>query len=294
MPARIPQSASHDVQISIQDLNDDIVRLRRTLAGMKPEDYSREIQELQAAVKQLAVKPNYLEPNEVFRASGAAHALGYVPDPGVTAGTVKYLREDATWVDLATPGTGLFVLKAGDTMSGPLIVTGSGYAVNPAGIKIGQYTSTVGYVQAPSGGSVQIWNDASYAIAAFSDDQSTTFYSTVTLTQASEYTPNFIINNTSAGNVGGYFKMQKFSASPADGDYLGLMVWQGYNDAATPEILNYGAIYTLSNDVSDGTEDGGLYFDVCANGTLTTQMNITDGQVYVVGTMTAQTVVDRP
>lgn len=43
-----------------------------------------------------------------FVASGASHAVGYVPDPGSTAGTTKFLREDATWVvpsgGSATPG----------------------------------------------------------------------------------------------------------------------------------------------------------------------------------------------
>jgi hypothetical protein len=33
----------------------------------------------------------------VFVASGASHAKGAVPDPGVTAGTTKFLREDASW-----------------------------------------------------------------------------------------------------------------------------------------------------------------------------------------------------
>ena len=40
----------------------------------------------------------------VMGASGAAHAKGLVPDPGATAGTTKFLREDATW-QAATPGT---------------------------------------------------------------------------------------------------------------------------------------------------------------------------------------------
>lgn len=35
--------------------------------------------------------------NAVFGASGANHAPGLVPDPGATAGTTKYLREDGTW-----------------------------------------------------------------------------------------------------------------------------------------------------------------------------------------------------
>lgn len=32
-----------------------------------------------------------------FVASGASHAAGAVPDPGASAGTTKFLREDATW-----------------------------------------------------------------------------------------------------------------------------------------------------------------------------------------------------
>jgi hypothetical protein len=33
----------------------------------------------------------------VFGASGASHRTGLVPDPGATAGTTRFLREDATW-----------------------------------------------------------------------------------------------------------------------------------------------------------------------------------------------------
>jgi hypothetical protein len=39
-----------------------------------------------------------------FVASGASHKSGLVPDPGVTAGTTKFLREDATFA--VPPGTG--------------------------------------------------------------------------------------------------------------------------------------------------------------------------------------------
>lgn len=37
----------------------------------------------------------------VMGASGASHAAGAVPDPGATAGTTRYLREDGTWVSPA-------------------------------------------------------------------------------------------------------------------------------------------------------------------------------------------------
>ena len=35
---------------------------------------------------------------QVFGASGPGHSSGIVPDPGATAGTSRFLREDATWV----------------------------------------------------------------------------------------------------------------------------------------------------------------------------------------------------
>lgn len=38
-----------------------------------------------------------------FVGSGSSHKAGLVPDPGATAGTTKYLREDGTW---AIPDTG--------------------------------------------------------------------------------------------------------------------------------------------------------------------------------------------
>ncbi len=40
----------------------------------------------------------------VFGASGASHAAGAVPDPGATAGTTRFLREDATWAAPAGGG----------------------------------------------------------------------------------------------------------------------------------------------------------------------------------------------
>ena len=41
-----------------------------------------------------------------FGASGTGHASGIVPDPGASAGTTKFLREDATWVAPAGGGGG--------------------------------------------------------------------------------------------------------------------------------------------------------------------------------------------
>jgi len=48
----------------------------------------------------------------VFKASGAAHSAGVVPDPGVTAGSVRYLREDGTWAVPAGGGSGTLTPNA--------------------------------------------------------------------------------------------------------------------------------------------------------------------------------------
>jgi lysophospholipase L1-like esterase len=51
----------------------------------------------------------------VFSASGSGHAAGAVPDPGATAGTTRFLREDGTWV--APSGSGSTGLGIGVPIS---------------------------------------------------------------------------------------------------------------------------------------------------------------------------------
>jgi hypothetical protein len=46
-----------------------------------------------------------------FIASGVGHAPGAVPDPGSMAGTSKFLREDATWVNPAAAGPGAIIAQ---------------------------------------------------------------------------------------------------------------------------------------------------------------------------------------
>lgn len=43
---------------------------------------------------------------DVFGASGSNHSTGLVPDPGATAGSTKYLREDGTWAEPSGGGGG--------------------------------------------------------------------------------------------------------------------------------------------------------------------------------------------
>jgi len=73
----------------------------------------------------------------LFGASGSGHAKGAVPDPGATAGTVRYLREDGTWT---VPAVGTGGQTGSVTAAGSLSVNAQGAAcaggialcVNPA------------------------------------------------------------------------------------------------------------------------------------------------------------------
>ena len=53
----------------------------------------------------------------VFGASGPSHAVGAVPDPGATAGTTRFLREDGSWV--ASGGSPSVASTSGYTTMGP-------------------------------------------------------------------------------------------------------------------------------------------------------------------------------
>lgn len=53
------------------------------------------------------------------------------------------------------------------SVAGRVMTTGSSYVTNPQGPIFGQYDSTTGYVQAPAGGSFQIWDAITAAIATF-------------------------------------------------------------------------------------------------------------------------------
>lgn len=85
-----------------------------------------------------------VNPNTQMGASGANHAPGTVPDPGATAGTTKFLREDATW-DVPSGGGGGVTSLNGET--GALSLTSTG-----ATITITTPTSTTINLESTGGG----------------------------------------------------------------------------------------------------------------------------------------------
>ena len=84
---------------------------------------------------------------------------------------------------------------------------------------------------------------------------------------ANNFTDNVTITSTSAGAENNpEFALIRNSSSPANNDLLGTFVFKGKNDAA--EEVVYASFQTRANDVSDGTEDGNMFFKVMTDGTL--------------------------
>ena len=74
----------------------DVTNLVSDLAGKAAASHTHAATDIVSGTMAVARLP-------VMVASGASHAAGVVPDPGATAGTARYLREDGTWVQ---PGFG--------------------------------------------------------------------------------------------------------------------------------------------------------------------------------------------
>jgi hypothetical protein len=70
------------------------------------------------------------------------------------------------------------------------------------------------------------------------------------------------------GTEGPGLVIKRNSASPADDDKLGALIFKGENDA--DQAVTYGKISANALDVSDGTEDGQLDFKVITNGSSAT------------------------
>ena len=87
-----------------------------------------------------------------------------------------------------------------------------------------------------------------------------------------------LIENTNAGAANAPdLTLFRNSASPADNDVLGILRFDGKNDAA--ETVEYAVIQAKADDVSDGTEDGILIFKNSIACSLSETMRIEGGNV---------------
>lgn len=93
-------STDETLRRAIQELQDAVTALRRD--GRKRKDGSdaaaADVSALRGELARKLRKPTTLDFNDVFRAAGPAHALGYVPDPGAgDTGGLRFLSDDGTW-----------------------------------------------------------------------------------------------------------------------------------------------------------------------------------------------------
>ena len=76
-----------------------------------------------------------------------------------------------------------------------------------------------------------------------------------------------LVSTDADASVGPTLRLDRQSASAADGDLLGKINFVGHNDAGTPEDIAYAGITAIINDASDGTEDGKLAINTIVAGT---------------------------
>ena len=85
---------------------------------------------------------------------------------------------------------------------------------------------------------------------------------------------NFVITSTDAGATASPdLKLWRDSASPADNDIIGTIIFTGNDSGGT--ATDYGQIYTTITDVTNTTEDSRMVFRTMSNGTLGDRLTLT-------------------
>jgi len=91
-------------------------------------------------------------------------------------------------------------------------------------------------------------------------------------------TDNVIIESVDGGTATAPdLVLYRNSASPADNDYIGQLLYRGRNDNS--QDVSYVEIDGVIIDASDGTEDGALYMFTMANGSQVNTMTLDRGKV---------------
>lgn len=120
---------------------------------------------------------------------------------------------------------------------------------------------------------------------------STLFWTGSKLRAGSTTTPDYIIDiestsqdnlriiNTNADANGPMFVLEKTSASPADDDSCGIIVFRGTNDDASVPEENYANIEGISTDVSSNSTDGALKIRTKVAGTMEDSLILTGGDL---------------
>lgn len=90
------------------------------------------------------------------------------------------IRSQQSGSNLRLGATGAGDVLMGLGATGGLVITGSSYKTNPTGLRLGQYTATRVYAQAPAGGQFEVWDDETNALATFKNDGHVDFANNIT------------------------------------------------------------------------------------------------------------------
>jgi len=123
-----------------------------------------------------------------------------------------------------------------------------------------------GYIELASAGNITLDASGDIVLEAGGDDL-TLDADTFTFTSATSQKPNIFIEDTSNDADGSRFIFNKNrGAAGVDADLITAIQFKSYNNAGTPEHINYAQILPKIHSNVDGVESGQLIFQVQAHG----------------------------
>ena len=101
---------------------------------------------------------------------------------------------------------------------------------------------------------------------------------------SSSYKPVIQIENTNTNAIPGYLKFYKNSTSPADDDYLGVLIFRGNTDngsgAVSSSDVEFASIQVIADDTGNSSKSSKMLFKTFTSNTESTNMVIgKDGNV---------------
>jgi hypothetical protein len=146
--------------------------------------------------------------------------------------------------------------RTGDINVGGAVVLG---AANTGAGQVGELATKF---YATGGGDATLSCGKDLTISATGDIIANVTGGQFTIKDTTTGDPDLVIESTHAGVAGGSLIFNHVDTSPTDSSVLGMVYFNGYNDAGTQEALTYASITGLTSDITDGTEAGKMVFSI--------------------------------
>jgi len=182
----------------------------------------------------------------------------------------------ALTLDMSDEGAAIFnghgtfndTVAINSTSSGALLIAGSGGGINFTGGNNRVLFNSNRALEGTTDGATLTVGEG---FTTINIDGAATFSSTIaatsaTFTNADNSANLTLVSTDTDASSGPVLDMWRNSANPADGDAIGEINYYGENDAG--EQTKFANIISTMVDVSDGTEDGGLYIQNMVAGTM--------------------------